>query len=102
MRLKGPKLEAEWRLFCERLAAIFPIPLPNRLGEARFFYFDAAFTPVAVFGNEYALWSRQGDAMRTLLLAKGLAKPKPIYGLGVQLAEASSSYSDLLQVFWLN
>ena len=79
LRLKGPKLEAEWRLFCERLAAIFPIPLPNRLGEARFFYFDAAFTPVAVFGNEYALWSRQGDAMRTLLLAKGLAKPKPIW-----------------------
>lgn len=76
LKLDAAQREAEWRAFIDRLGNLFPKPLPRTLGDIRFFYFGPDFEPHPVRGNEYALVSSQGDAMKSLLRAKGLGESK--------------------------
>lgn len=76
MSLKREAREKEWQLFLGKLGRFFPIALPQRLGEARFFFFGPQFEPIPIFPNEYALGDRQTDAMRQLLAANGM-RPRP-------------------------
>lgn len=40
------KRETAWTNFCNTLGSIFPKPLPNRLGNVRFFRFDKDWNPI--------------------------------------------------------
>jgi hypothetical protein len=48
LRLDEEGREREWRAFRSALGGQFPNPLPERLGDARFFYFRADRQPVGV------------------------------------------------------
>jgi hypothetical protein len=45
LRLGSQEIEAEWTKFRAALGDVFPKPLPERLGEARFLYFTEDWTP---------------------------------------------------------
>ena len=74
LNLGESERETEWQRFRSEFGKIFPRLLPERLGEARFIYFDSSFEPFTVvpggFGN--ALRS----ATRRLLKAKGLPEKR--------------------------
>jgi hypothetical protein len=48
LQLAPREREAEWAKFRTTLGGVFPKPLPERLGEARFIYFTAGWEPHAV------------------------------------------------------
>lgn len=77
LHLPAPSREAEWSRFREQLGTLFPKPLPERLGNARLFYFDAAGEVVAVAPGwvlSRLLFGAQGSACRRLLRAKGMPR----------------------------
>jgi hypothetical protein len=76
LRLKAADREAEWRRFLAALGSLFPKPLPERLGAARFIHFDSAFNPVLVVPE--GRWWQLRRACRAVLAAKDLPKPDPV------------------------
>jgi len=76
LRVSEKEREAEWTRFRETLGSVFPRPLPERLGNARFIYFTAQHEPVPV--GPAGGWNAQKSALRALLRAKGYPKPDPI------------------------
>jgi hypothetical protein len=66
LRLSESERETEWSRFRQQLGGVFPKPLPERLGEARFIYFEPDWTPRAVAPPRHDFaWS-----MRSLLGAQ--------------------------------
>lgn len=56
LRLRAAEREQEWVRFLDLMGSVFPKPLPRRLRDTRFIYFDKLFNPVEVgsqgiFGN---------------------------------------------------
>jgi hypothetical protein len=76
LRVSEKEREAEWTRFRDTLGRGFPQPLPERLGDARFIYFNAQHEPVLV--PPTSRWNAQRNALRALLRAKGYPKPDPI------------------------
>jgi uncharacterized membrane protein YhaH (DUF805 family) len=46
LKLSQADREKEWQRFLNAFGALFPQPLPNRLGSARFFRFDEEYRPL--------------------------------------------------------
>jgi hypothetical protein len=76
LRVGEAEREAEWSRFRETLGSVFPKPLPERLGNARFIYFTPQHEPVPV--GPASGWNAQKSALRALLRAKGYPKPNRI------------------------
>jgi hypothetical protein len=102
--------EAEWRSFRERLGDLFPLPLPELLGQTRFFHFGPEFAPLPVLANEYTLGSAEADAIRSLMVAKGFRR-KPSWfwrsrkllvtlPLGIIAGVLAMNVNSLLGMFW--
>ncbi len=73
LHLGAAEREAEWKKFIGALGGVFPKPLPESLGDARFFCFAADWTPIPIApswrGPVRALrsfFSPLGSAMRTV------------------------------------
>jgi hypothetical protein len=69
MRRSPAETEAEWTKFREKFGSIFPQPLPEKLGDARFFLFDSKWNPIPVSPrlSDSAL-TRQTSALKRALL----------------------------------
>ncbi|MFO0917884.1 MAG: hypothetical protein U0872_06155 [Planctomycetaceae bacterium] len=68
LRGSAAQREAEWKKFRETLGAVFPKPLPETLGDARFFVFDGDWNPRAVMPPIANVFTdNQKSALRTAL-----------------------------------
>jgi hypothetical protein len=67
--------EAEWRAFLQSIGTLFPVPLPQHLGDTRFFFFGPGWQPYAVTPPQDSLFAdiRSGfnpqDRAQELLIA---------------------------------
>ena len=70
--------EAEWSRFRESIGKAFPKPLPEKLGSARFFVFDADWNAIPVAPKLTDVFStHQGSALRTALLLQQNGSTEP-------------------------
>jgi hypothetical protein len=84
LRAGAAEREAEWRKFLEALGPVFPKPLPESLGDARFICFTPDWTPIPIAppwrGPIDALWSffnPLGSALRVVRrIKKGILDPR--------------------------
>jgi hypothetical protein len=69
MRRSPANTEAEWTRFRDKFGSIFPQPLPEKLGDARFFLFDSKWNPIPISPrlSDSAL-TRQTSALKRSLL----------------------------------
>lgn len=81
MRRSPANTEAEWTKFRDKFGSIFPQPLPEKLGDARFFLFDSKWNPIPVSPrlSDSALTRQTSALKRTLLFRQD--------GLGEMTAE---------------
>jgi hypothetical protein len=72
LRLDAQGREAEWTKFLQKLGHLFPKPLPEKLGEARFFYFTPNWEPHAVAPprRPWTWFGMDASALRALLGVK--------------------------------
>jgi hypothetical protein len=76
--LSEQRREAEWARFRESIGKAFPQPLPEKLGSARFFIFDADWNPIPVPAIVTDVFStRQGSALRAALLLQQNGSTEP-------------------------
>jgi hypothetical protein len=67
LRLRAAEREQEWVRFLDMMGSVFPKPLPRRLRDTRFIYFDKLFNPVEV-GSQGIF----GNPLLAVLRSKGL------------------------------
>jgi hypothetical protein len=67
LRLRAAEREQEWVRFLDMTGSVFPKPLPRRLRNTRFIYFDKLFNPVEV-GSQGIF----GNPLLAVLRGKGL------------------------------
>ncbi len=83
LRLSPKDREAEWTRFRTMLGGVFPKPLPETLGEARFIYFHADWTPVPVAPRRrpWGYFNAERSALKAVLQAKRgkVAEAKIVY-----------------------
>jgi hypothetical protein len=91
LKLPAEQREAEWRSFVQSLGNHFPVPLPTRLGDFRYFFFGPDWKPYAVappkqsiFADLFSIFSPQQRAQEVLIAIKtgqlspdGYAIPAP-------------------------
>src|SRR5262249_20695633 len=70
--LDANEREVEWSRFVDGFGALFPRPLPRRLGDTRFFAFAPDFEPVAFAERRWSQGSAQSHALTTLLQRKNV------------------------------
>ena len=69
LRRSPAETEAEWTKFLGKFGSIFPQPLPEKLGDARFFLFDSKWNPIPVAPRlSDSVWTRQTSALKRTLL----------------------------------
>jgi hypothetical protein len=71
--LDANEREAEWSRFVDGFGALFPRPLPRRLGETRFFTFGPDFEPIAFGESRWSAGSAQSHALTALLQRKDVS-----------------------------
>lgn len=83
LKLSQQDREAEWTNFRAMLGGVFPKPLPETLGEARFIYFHSDWTPVPVapWRRPWPYESANRSALNAVLQTKQgkVAESKIIY-----------------------
>ena len=83
LRVGAAEREAEWRKFIEALGPVFPKPLPEFLGDARFICFAADWTPIPIappwrspIGALRSFFDPLGSALRVVhRIRKGILDP---------------------------
>ena len=70
--LDANEREAEWSRFVDGFGALFPRPLPRRLGETRFFSFRPDFEPLAFGESRWSAASAQSNGLSALLERKDI------------------------------
>jgi hypothetical protein len=69
LRLGTAEREREWVRFLDMMGSVFPKPLPRRLRDTHFIYFDKLFNPVEV-GSQGIF----GNPLLAVLRSKGLVR----------------------------
>lgn len=84
LRAGAAEREAEWRNFLEALGPVFPKPLPEFLGDARFICFAEDWTPIPIappwrspIGALRSFFDPLGSALRVVnRIRKGILDPR--------------------------
>jgi hypothetical protein len=77
--LDANEREAEWSRFVDGFGALFPRPLPRRLGETRFFAFGPDFEPLAFGEGRWSAASAQSNGLSALLERKDIPPFDPAH-----------------------
>jgi hypothetical protein len=90
LRMPEDQREAEWTKFLQSLGSHFPLPLPSRLGDIRFFYFSPGWQPHAVVPPRNTVFADLRSWLQPLKMAQraliafetGRAKPSELAASG--------------------
>jgi hypothetical protein len=100
LKLPDDQREAEWRAFLQSIGTLFPIPLPTRLGDTRFFFFGPGWQPFAVAPPKDSLiadirsgFNPQDRAQKLLIALKTTQLSATPYAIHAQQSSAEPVFS---------